>query len=103
MGAGPVFDALGNPCRREILELLRAQELEVGSLAEQLPVSRPAVSKHLKILNRAGLVTCRAQGTSNVFKLNREGLQPAKDYLEAFWGEALQSFKAFAEGEPDER
>ncbi len=91
------FDALGNPVRRKILRILNAQPHAVGEIASVLPVSRPAVSKHLRILEKADLVSHERQGSRNVFTLNRKGLRSAQAYLEDFWEGALARFKMAAE------
>jgi DNA-binding transcriptional ArsR family regulator len=96
------MDALGHRTRREILALLRAGPLPVGDIAKHLPISRPAVSKHLRTLERAGLVEHRAHGTQNVFRLRAAGFQSARAYLEGFWDEALASFQQLAEGANEE-
>ena len=93
----PVFDALGHPTRREILALLRAAPMPVGAIADHFPISRPAISKHLRILHEAGLVSVSEQGTKNIFSLRVSGFQEAKEYLESFWDQALLNFQNFAE------
>jgi DNA-binding transcriptional ArsR family regulator len=93
-----VFDALGHQTRRDILSLLRDGPMPVGAIAARLPISRPAVSKHLRILEEVGLVVYNEQGTRNIFSLKPAGFQDAKTYLEAFWGEALENFQRLAEG-----
>jgi DNA-binding transcriptional ArsR family regulator len=95
--ASPALDALGHETRREILVLLKAGPLPVGEIAERLPISRPAVSKHLRILERAGLVEHRPQGTQNIFRLRLAGFSAARAYLESFWDEALAGFQHLAE------
>ena len=94
-----VLDALGNQLRRDILLLLTAEALSVGAIAEQFPISRPAVSKHLRILEDAGLIQHTAQGSSNVFRLRVDGFRSAQAYLSQFWDDALQNFKSFAESQ----
>lgn len=94
--ADRVLDALGDATRREILGLLRAGPLPVGAIAARLPISRPAVSKHLRILQTAGLVAYNAQGTRNLFYLNPGGFQTARLYLAQFWDEALANFQQLA-------
>src|SRR5580692_7470746 len=79
--AEQVFDALGEPVRRRILELLRDGPTPVGKLAEQLPVGRPAVSKHLRVLSNAGLITRRSVGTRNLYALAPGGLAAAQQWL----------------------
>jgi DNA-binding transcriptional ArsR family regulator len=88
-----VLGALGDPTRRRILELLRVGPRAVGELASDLPVSRPAVSQHLKVLADARLVEAQAAGTRRVYRVRPEGLEPLRLYLETFWGEALRSFQ----------
>jgi predicted ArsR family transcriptional regulator len=92
-----VMDALGHQTRRDILALLRAEPLPVGDIASHLPISRPAVSKHLRILERAGLVQHSAHGTQNIFRLRQSGFSAARMYLESFWDEALLRFQLAAE------
>lgn len=96
-----VFDALGHPTRREILSLLRAMPMPVGEIAAQFPISRPAISKHLRILEEAGLVIFTEEGTRNIFSLNPSGFQEAKVYLEQFWDQALRNFQNLAEESPE--
>lgn len=95
-----VLDALGNQTRREILSLLREAPMPVGEMAERLPVSRPAVSKHLRILEDAGLVEYKSIGTRNVFRLRSKGFWTARAYVESFWDEALASFQQLTERQP---
>jgi DNA-binding transcriptional ArsR family regulator len=95
--ASPVLDALGHQTRREILALLKAGPLPVGDIAKHLPISRPAVSKHLRILEQAELVEHVSQGTQNIFRLRLSGFSAARAYLESFWDEALASFQHLAE------
>ncbi len=92
-----VLDALGHQTRRDILDLLRVGPRPVGAIAAQLPVSRPAVSKHLRLLETAGLVGHRPQGRRNLFHLQPAGFAQARAYLEVFWDEALLSFRRVAE------
>ena len=99
-----VFDALGEPVRRRILELLRGGPTPVGRLAEQLPVGRPAVSKHLKVLSGAGLIEHRSEGTRNLYALAPAGLTAAQQWLVATWDNALGAFAdAVAEEQAGER
>jgi DNA-binding transcriptional ArsR family regulator len=88
-----VLDALGHPTRRQILALLREAPLAVGEIAACLPISRPAVSKHLRQLEAAGLVAYTERGTSNIFQLRSAGFVVARTYVERFWDEALTSFQ----------
>lgn len=95
------FAALADPTRREIFERLSRQPLAVGEIAGPLPVSRPAVSQHLKVLLQAGLVTVRSQGTRRVYQVDVRGVATLRDYLDRFWDRALEAFKARAEEEKD--
>lgn len=94
--ANQVLDALGSQIRRDILALLREGPLPVGSIAGRLPVSRPAVSKHLRILQEADLVTYNASGRRNIFCLKPAGFRAARVYLDLFWDEALANFQQAA-------
>src|SRR3954463_15970920 len=91
------FAALADPTRREVFERLAAGPLAVGDLAHGLPVSRPAVSQHLKVLKAAGLVTDRPEGTRRVYQIDPEGLGQIRAWLDSFWDVALDAFKAEAE------
>ena len=91
--------ALADPSRRAIVEALRAGPRAVGELAADLPISRPAVSQHLKVLKDAGLVTDRADGTRRIYTVDQEGLGMLRAYLDQFWSRSLASFKAAAEQE----
>ncbi|CAN5202127.1 metalloregulator ArsR/SmtB family transcription factor [soil metagenome] len=93
------LQALGDPTRRAVLEELREGPLAVGEIAERLPVSRPAVSQHLRVLKKAGLVTDRQNGTRRLYRVDPDGLAELREYLEGFWEEALANFKAAAEKE----
>ena len=90
--AEPVLDALGEPVRRRILELLGDGPRPVGAIAAQLPVGRPAVSKHLKVLSDAGLVTHASVGTRNLYALAPAGLVPLQQWLVSLWDRALSDF-----------
>jgi DNA-binding transcriptional ArsR family regulator len=94
---GDPFDALGDPNRRAIVELLRTGDRSVGELAEELPISRPAVSRHLRLLKEAGLVADRAEGTRRLYRLDDEGIVAVRKYLEQVWGEAAARFRLVAE------
>jgi len=96
-----VFDALGEPVRRQILELLSDGPSPVHELAERLPVNRPAVSKHLRVLSHAGLTEHRSVGTSNVYYLRRDGLEAAKAWLTETWDGVLGAYAAAAQAEAD--
>jgi len=89
------FDALGDPVRRQILHALRHGPLPVGRLAEQLPVGRPAASKHLKVLHGAGLVESRSVGTQNLYSLAPAGLVPLQQWLVHTWDSTLARFADF--------
>ena len=84
---------LADSTRREVFERLRAGPQPVNAIAAGLPVSRPAVSQHLKVLKNAGLVEEHAEGTRRIYALRREGLGPLREWLESFWGDALDAFK----------
>ena len=92
--ADAVFDALGEPVRRRILELLNDGPTPVGRLAERLPVGRPAVSKHLRVLSEAGLITRRSAGTRNLYLLAPGGLAVAQQWLTRTWDTALAAYAA---------
>jgi DNA-binding transcriptional ArsR family regulator len=93
---GAVLTALADPTRRAIFERLARSPGAVGELALELPVSRPAVSQHLKILKSAGLVTDRAAGTRRVYSVDPTGLAAIRDYFEQFWQQSLARFAAAA-------
>ncbi len=92
-----VLDALGDPTRRQILEQLRNGPVPVGRLAENLPISRPAVSQHLRVLEESGLVAHASVGTRNIYRIAPEGLAALRSWLDDFWTTALDSFADFAE------
>ena len=98
---GDVLSALADPTRRQVFELLRRGPRPVGELAGELPVSRPAVSQHLKVLKDAGLVREQRDGTRRLYAPNGDGLAALRDYLDGYWDEALAAFKSAAE-EPTE-
>ncbi|HYY33463.1 MAG TPA: metalloregulator ArsR/SmtB family transcription factor [Gaiellaceae bacterium] len=103
MAYGYAIAALADPTRRRVFERLRAGPRPVGEIARGLPVSRPAVSQHLRVLKEAGLVRERREGTRNYYSVNGDGLAELRDYFEQFWDEALAAFKEAAEkGEGDE-
>src|SRR5437868_12403765 len=99
MAYGSGLDALGDGTRRAILERLRDGPLSVGVIAAELPVSRPAVSQHLRVLREAGLVSERRNGTRRLYRLDPAGLAELRAYLDSFWSEALAAFKSAAENE----
>src|SRR5688500_4999224 len=94
---GDPFDALGDPHRRAIVEQLRAGDRSVQELADALPISRPAVSRHLRLLKDAGLVTDRADGTRRLYRLHDDGIAAVRAYLETVWGDAAARFRLAAE------
>ncbi|HEY2358162.1 MAG TPA: metalloregulator ArsR/SmtB family transcription factor [Phenylobacterium sp.] len=91
------FAALADPTRREVFERLARGPSAVGELAHGLPVSRPAVSQHLKVLKEAGLVTDRPDGTRRVYQIDPKGLGQIRAWLDQFWDAALEAFKAEVE------
>src|SRR5512145_1651305 len=91
--------ALADPTRRAVFERLRAGPRGVGEIAATLPVSRPAVSQHLKVLKEAGLVADEPRGTARIYRIHAEGLRELRDWLDGFWDDALANFKAHAERE----
>jgi DNA-binding transcriptional ArsR family regulator len=103
VAAAPAFDALGDPTRRAIFELLAVAPRPVGALADALPVTRPAVSQHLKVLKNAGLVRDRPEGTRRIYEVDGDGLRALQEYLEMFWQRSLGRFKAAAERERSRR
>jgi len=97
--ASTALQALGDPTRREIFERLSKRPLAVVEIASGLPVSRPAVSQHLRVLSDAGLVSASRQGTRRLYRLDPKGIETMRQYLDRMWGKALASFKSFAESE----
>jgi DNA-binding transcriptional ArsR family regulator len=96
------WTALGDPTRRAIFERLGERPRAVGELAGELPVSRPAVSQHLKVLRDAGLVTDQRVGTRRIYRLDPDGLRALRGYLDHFWDQALAGFKTAAEQQTKE-
>ncbi len=94
MTYGNVLHALADPTRRHIFEALNKGPCSVGDLAARQPVSRPAVSQHLKVLMAANLVSVQTQGTRRLYYLRREGLEGLRQWLDGFWDDALASFGA---------
>ena len=94
---GDPFDALGNPHRRAILELLAKKPRSVQEIADQLPISRPAVSRHLRLLNSAGLVADHQVGNRRLYRLDEQGAADARQYLAQVWGDVGTRFRIFAE------
>jgi DNA-binding transcriptional ArsR family regulator len=97
-----VLEALADPTRRAVWEQLSRGPMSVGQLAELLPVSRPAVSQHLKVLATAGLVTGTAHGTRRVYEARREGLVLLRDYLDIMWRDGLAAYAAAIDQENEE-
>jgi DNA-binding transcriptional ArsR family regulator len=95
--AGDPFDALGDPNRRAIVELLGRGQHSVAAIAAQLPISRPAVSRHLRLLKDAGLVVEEARGTRRLYRLHDQGVTAVQEYLERVWGDAATRFRRCAE------
>jgi DNA-binding transcriptional ArsR family regulator len=102
MAYGEAITALADPTRRAVFERLRDGARPVGEIARELPVSRPAVSQHLRVLKDAGLVRERREGTRNFYSLNGDGLAELREYVEAFWDDALKAFKEEVEREKGE-
>lgn len=94
--AGDPFDALGDPNRRAIVELLGGGERSVQEIADVLPISRPAVSRHLRLLKRAGLVVEKPSGTRRIYQLHDQGIEAVQAYLERVWGDAAARFRLVA-------
>jgi DNA-binding transcriptional ArsR family regulator len=94
---GDPFDALGDPHRRFIVELLRSGGRSVRQIADELPISRPAVSRHLRLLKDAGLVVEEARGTQRIYRLHHEGVAAVQAYLLQVWGDAAARMRLFAE------
>lgn len=97
---GQALDALADPTRRAVFDRLRKGPAAVGRLAAGLPVSRPAVSQHLRVLREAGLVEEERAGTRRVYRVAPRGLVALRRYLDGFWEDALEAFKAEAERPP---
>ncbi len=94
---GDPFEALGDANRREILRLLSGGDKPVQEIAAAMPISRPAVSRHLRLLKDAGMVAERAQGTRRIYHLQEQGLHAVQAYLEGIWGAAAARFRLLAE------
>ena len=95
--SGDPFEALGDPNRRDILRLLSDGDKPVREIAAALPISRPAVSRHLRLLKEAGLVAEQAQGTRRIYHLQEQGMYAVQAYLERVWGDAARRFRLLAE------
>jgi DNA-binding transcriptional ArsR family regulator len=96
------ISALGDGTRLAIVELLAERPRAVGNLADALPVTRPAVSQHLKVLKDAGLVVAHQVGTRHIYRLDPEGLGAVRAYFDRFWNQALAAFKAVVENDQEE-
>lgn len=97
------WTALGDPTRRDIFARLAQRPRSVTELADELPVSRPAVSQHLKVLKEASLVRVRPEGTRRIYAADARGLEAMRAELEGFWSATLTNFKQLVESEPEER
>jgi DNA-binding transcriptional ArsR family regulator len=95
--SGDPFEALGDPNRRQILRLLSDGDKPVQEIAAAMPISRPAVSRHLRLLKDAGMVAEQAQGTRRIYHLQEQGMQAVQAYLEGIWGEAAARFRLLAD------
>ena len=94
-----LFTALGDPTRQVLFDRLGRRPMPVGKLAEGLPISRPGVSQHLRILLDAGLVSVRQEGTRRLYQVDPRGVEAMRDYLDRFWDRALLALKRAAEAE----
>ena len=97
MTYGNALTVLADPTRRQVFERLRGGPLAVKAIAAGLPVSRPAVSQHLKALKQAGLVAERSEGVRRIYSVRRDGLADLREWLDTFWGDALEAFRREAE------
>jgi len=100
--AGNAFEALGDPHRRAIVELLGGGARSVREIADALPISRPAVSRHLRLLKNAGLVLEEPRGTQRIYRLHDEGVEAVQAYLEQVWGDAAARLRLLAENTAEE-
>ncbi len=103
MAYGTAFVAIADPTRRSVFERLRKGPRAVGDIADGLPVTRPAVSQHLKVLKEARLVTAYRVGSRQFYAIDTQGLSDVRAYLDSFWGDALNAFKAYAEKDAPKR
>jgi DNA-binding transcriptional ArsR family regulator len=101
MAYSTALSALADPTRRRVFERLRSGPKAVGAIARGMPVSRPAVSQHLKVLKKAGLVTDRQEGTRRVYYIDPQGLGALRAWLDRFWDQALAAFQAEMERQPN--
>ena len=99
--AADPFEALGDPQRRAIVELLSGGQRSVREIADELPISRPAVSRHLRLLKNAGLVVEDPVGTRRIYRLHDEGIAAVQEYLARVWRDAAARFRLFAENTDD--
>lgn len=95
-----MLEVLGEPVRRELVARLVSRPSAVTELASELPISRSAVSQHLQVLKRAGVVSDRAQGTSRVYHVDPQALEILRAYFDSFWSRSLETFREFAEPDP---
>jgi DNA-binding transcriptional ArsR family regulator len=95
--SGDPFEALGDSNRRAIVERLKKQPQSVAEIAESLPISRPAVSRHLRLLKNAGLVVDSADGTRRLYRLHPDGAEAMREYVRSVWGQALTRYRLVAE------
>jgi DNA-binding transcriptional ArsR family regulator len=102
MANQPAFAALADPTRREVFERLANGPRSVGELAQAMPVSRPAVSQHLKVLKEAGLVSDHPEGARRVYQIDPQGLGQIRAWLDRFWDQALAAFQAEVERDEEE-
>jgi DNA-binding transcriptional ArsR family regulator len=100
--AGPALEALGDPTRRSIFERLVTHPRSVRELADLLPVSRPAVSQHLKVLKQSGLVVDRPEGTRRIYRVDPAGVAAMREYLDQMWDAALAAFAQIVEQQSEE-
>ena len=98
---GDPFEALGDPNRRQILSLLSESDKPVQEIAAAMTISRPAVSRHLRLLKEAGMVAEQAQGTRRIYHLQEQGMEAVRAYLERIWGDAAGRFRLLAENTDD--
>lgn len=103
VSAAEVLDALGDPTRRAVLEIVREGPSPVAAIAARLPVSRPAVSRHLRLLQGAGLVTARAAGRQRLYSVSDEGLAELRRWVGAMWDDALRSLDEHLQANPPRR
>jgi DNA-binding transcriptional ArsR family regulator len=103
MAYGNALTALAEPSRRRVFERLKSGPLAVGAIARDMPVSRPAVSQHLKVLKEAGLVADRPEGTRRVYYIDPDGLTALRRWLDQFWDEALVAFQAEVARHPEQK